>query len=563
MRPVDPRLVRASRAARLHLVAAVALGLISAALIVAQAVLLARIVAGAFMDGSSLAGLRGPLIALAAVAVGRALVAGGFETAGRVGAGHAMSELRRRLADHLLYRIPSGLSGRRTGELVASAVQGVDALEAYFARYLPQLVLGSLVPPAVLVYLLGVDWPAALVLAVTLPLVPVFMILIGRRAQEATDARWRSLGLLSGHFLDVVRGLDTLRAHNRAEAQGQTIAAASDRFRVQTIGTLRVAFLSALVLELLAMLGVALVAATVGVQLTGGYLGLQAGLTVLLLAPELYAPIRALGAQFHASADGLAAAQSIFDLLEGDSPVELPANPLPAPDPACEPVRFKSVSFAHPRGEGLILDRISIELHPGELVVLTGPSGAGKSTLASLLLRMADPREGRVACGMTDLRRVDSRAWRARVAWVPQRPRLFAGSLADNVRLGAPDASDAQVFAALRAAAASGFVTALPAGLQTRLGEGARLLSAGQAQRIAIARAFLRDAPLLILDEPTANLDPHSAGHVTRSIRERSTGRCTLVIAHRSQVVDSADRVLELCDGRLRDTAREGVAWAA
>lgn len=551
MRPVDPRLLRASRAARLHLALAVLLGVVSAALIVVQAVLLARVVAGAFMEGASPAQLSGELWALAAVSVGRALVAAGFESAGRIGAQRALSELRGRVVEHLMRAHPGGLPGRRSGEVIAAAVQGVDALEAYFARYLPQLVLGTVVPPAIVAYLLGVDLPAALVLAFTLPLIPLFMVLVGRRAQEATDARWRTLGLLSGHFLDVVRGLDTLRAHNRGGVQAQTIGTVSERLRAETMGALRVAFLSALVLELLAMFGVALVAATVGVQLVGGHIGLEAGLAVLILAPELYAPLRAVGAQFHASADGLSAAQELFELLEAEPAVAGPTRPRLAPNPAYGPVRVEGVGFAHlGRGEW-VLDGADLELAPGELVALTGASGAGKSTLAALLLRFAAPDAGRITCCGIDLAQVDQRAWRERVAWVPQRPRLFAGTLADNVRLGAPGASDAQVRAALRAAAG---IDVAAIGLDTPLGEGGWVLSAGQVQRVGVARALLRDAPLLILDEPTANLDAESAAMVTRSIAAQA--RTTLVITHRPELAERADRTLDLAGGKLREAGR-------
>ena len=395
MRALDPRLLRASRAARAHLALTVALGAAAAALIVAQAVLLARVVSAAFLDGASLASLQDEIFALLAVSAGRAVVAAGFEASGRLGADRAMANLRGRLVDHLVRRHPGGLRDRHTGDLVADAVQGVDALEALFARYLPQLVLGAVLPPAIVVYLLGLSWPAALALAVTLPLLVAFMVLLGRRAREHTERRWRVLGLLSGHFLDVVRGIDTLRAHNRAEAQGDTIAAVSERFRVETMRTLRVAFLSALVLELAAMLGVALVAATIGVQLTSGALALEAGLTVLILAPECYAPLRALGAQFHASADGTAAAQRIFDVLDRAAAVSAPAAPEPAPDPAAFPVCLEHAGFAYPGRPEPVLRDVDLRLAPGEVVALVGANGSGKSTLGGLLLRLADPVAGR------------------------------------------------------------------------------------------------------------------------------------------------------------------------
>ncbi|HSD80381.1 MAG TPA: thiol reductant ABC exporter subunit CydD [Solirubrobacteraceae bacterium] len=548
--PAQRRLVRSSRAARAHLAVAIALGAATAALVVVQAVLLAGVIDDVFRGHAGPAAVRGALIALVAVAVARGLVAFGFEVAGRLGAARVMSELRGRLVRHLLADRPGGLAGERAGELASVAVSGVDALEPYFARLVPAAVLAALVPPAILAWAVPLDWQAAAILAVSAPLVVVFMILIGKAAAARTRARWRTLGVLSAHFLDVVEGLQTLRANDRAGAQEATLRRVGDRYRAETMGTLRVAFLSALVLELVAMLGTALVAATIGVQLVEGQLGFRAGLTVLILAPEVYLPLRQLGAQFHASADGLAAAERIFAVLDEPATVAVSAVPRPAPDPARAPVRLEGVAFAHPGREGTLRD-VDLELAPGELVALVGPSGAGKSTLASLLLRLADPHAGRVTCAGVDLRDVDPRDWRRRVAWVPQRPTLFAGTVADNIRLAAPAAGDDAVRAAAAAAAALEVVQALPDGFATRVGEGGRPLSAGQAQRIALARAFLADAPLLVLDEPTAHLDEATAAAVDAAIGRLAAGRTTLLIVHRPALAARADRVVTLAGGRL------------
>jgi ABC-type transport system involved in cytochrome bd biosynthesis fused ATPase/permease subunit len=277
-------------------------------------------------------------------------------------------------------------------------VQGVDALEGWFARYLPQVVMSAVVPPAIVVFLLWHDPVAAAMLAVTVPVLIGFMILIGLSARHSVRARWRALALLGAHFADVVRGLPTLRAHVRAGAQTATIGAISDRYRRATMATLRIAFLSALVLELVAMIGTALVAATVGLQLIDGALSLQAGLAVLILAPELYAPLRAVGQQFHASADGLGAAERILAFLDEPATVSRPAAPRPAPDPACDAVELRDVTYAYPGAERDVLRGLSLRLAPGETVAIVGPSGAGKSTLAALLLRLADPLAGSVTC---------------------------------------------------------------------------------------------------------------------------------------------------------------------
>ncbi|MGZ4400789.1 MAG: thiol reductant ABC exporter subunit CydD, partial [Gaiellaceae bacterium] len=489
---------------------AVVLGVAAAALLVAQAALLARLIAGA-VAGQGLVDLRRPLVALGAVIAGRGLVAAGFELSGRRAAGRVMQELRARLGEHILRARPTGLRGRSAGRLVTTAVQGVDALEGYFARYLPQAVLAVCVPLLLVAWVLPRDLAAGVVLLVTVPLIPIFMVLIGLGARASSERRWVTLTRLGSHFVDVVRGLETLRAHDRDREQARTLAAAGEAYRRETMATLRIAFLSSLVLELFAMLGTALVAATVGLQLDRGHLSLQAGVAVLILAPELYQPIRQLGAQFHAGRDGLAAAGEILAVLADPPAVRIPASPRPAPDPARSALVFDGVTVAYPGRGRPALDGVSLRLEPGERVALVGPSGAGKTTLAALVLRLLDPDAGAVRCAGVDLRDVDPAAWRSRLGWIPQRPTIFAATLEDNVRLGAPGASPDAVLAAIDAAALSAVVAALPDGAATRIGEGGRRLSAGEAQRVALARAFLRDAPLLVLDEPTAHLDAESS----------------------------------------------------
>jgi thiol reductant ABC exporter CydD subunit len=573
---IDRRLLRESRAARSQLWLAAGLGVAMAATVVAQAALLAHVIASAAMHHTALAlaatgmpatgrhppaSVTGSLVALAAVVVARALLAGAFEASGRIGATRVMSELRGRLAEQLLVRSPVSRVEDRTGELAAAAVQGVDALEAYFAGYLPQLVLAAAVPAAILLWVVPVDAIAAGVLALTIPLLIVFMILVGGGARARARSRWRALALLSGHFLDVVRGLATLRAFRREAAQAETIERVSERYRVETMGTLRVAFLSALVLELCAMIGTALVAVTIGLQLDGGHLSLQAGLTVLLLAPELYGPVRAVGQQFHASTDGMAAAERIFAVLDAPPALAAPSSGGGGvPDPALEPLRFEAVSFAYPDRSALVLNGLELELEPGRATALVGPSGVGKSTVAALALRLADPTAGRVSCGGRDLREIAPEAWRERVAWVPQRTRLFAGTIAQNIALAVPDAARERISAAAHAAGLEELLGELADGLETRVGEGGRGLSAGQAQRVGLARAFLRDASLVVLDEPTAHLDADTAAAVGDAIARLAEGRTTLLIAHDARLAAGAERTVTLEHGRARAAPLEAIA---
>jgi thiol reductant ABC exporter CydD subunit len=395
-----------------------------------------------------------------------------------------------------------------------------------------------------------IDLTSAGVMLLTLPLVPVFMWLIGRYTEERTRERWQALRLLSGHFLDVVRGLPTLQAFNRSRAQAQVLADVGERYRRTTMATLRVGFLSGSVLELAATLGVALVAVTVGVRLAGGSLGLQAGLTVLVLAPELYLPLRQLAAQFHASADGLAVAERMLELLDAPPAVAAGGRLVP-PTPREAPVRFEVVSFAYPSRPGLVLDAFDLQLLPGETVALVGPSGAGKSTVASLLLRFAEPSSGHVTVGGIDLAECRAELWRRLIAWVPQRPTIFRGSVLENIRLGDEGASDRAVREAAMLAGADRFIHSLPSGYETLVGDGGRALSAGERRRIALARAFVRDAPFVILDEPTADLDRVSADVVAEAVERLRVGRTVLLIAHRPELVEHADRVVVLGGGTV------------
>jgi thiol reductant ABC exporter CydD subunit len=550
---LDPRLLGRARAVRSLLVVDAVLGVVAALLVLAQAVLLARVAARGF-EGASLGDVAWPLVALVAVILGRSLVAWAFETAGRRAATRVISQLRLDLVESRLRHRPTALDGAESAELATAAVSGVDALEATFARYLPQLVSAVVVPVAVLVLVVSVDPVAAGVMVLTLPLVPVFMWLVGRYTEHRARARWRAMSLLAYHFLDVVRGLPTLRAFNRGEAQVERILAVSDEYRRASMGTLRAAFLSGAVLELAATLGIALVAVVVGVSLAEGDVGFEAALTVLVLAPELYLPLRNLAAQFHASADGGAVASRMLDLADG-APVA--SGRVPAPDPARVTIAFDRVTFRYPTADRDALGAVDLVLHPGETVALVGESGGGKSTLAALLLRFADPSSGRILVGADDLSTLDAAGWRRRIAYVPQRPTLFRGTIAENIRLGDASADDAGVRQAARLAGAHDFVSGLPDGYATVVGDGGRSLSTGERRRIALARAFLRDAPLVILDEPTADLDPASAGAVHTAIDRIRAGRTALLVAHRPELAALADRIVSIEAGRVVEPTKE------
>ncbi|MEW2287961.1 thiol reductant ABC exporter subunit CydD [Streptomyces sp. NPDC047841] len=540
MKPIDPRLLRYARATRLFLVAVIGLGAVGAGLVIAQAMLVAEIVVGAFQHGQSVAELRTPLLLLAGVAVGRSLVAWLTELAAHRASAAVKSELRGRLLDRAAALGPGWLSGQRTGSLVTLATRGVDALDDYFSRYLPQLGLAVVVPVAVLARIVTEDWVSAAIIVCTLPLIPVFMMLIGWATQSRMERQWRLLSRLSGHFLDVVAGLPTLKVFGRAKAQAESIRRITGEYRQATLRTLRIAFLSSFALELLATLSVALVAVTIGMRLVHGDMDLYIGLVILVLAPEAYLPLRQVGAQYHAAAEGLAAAEEIFSVLETAVP-ESGTGAVPAGG-----VAFEGVTVRYPGRSSDAVTEVSFTVEPGETVALVGPSGVGKSTLLSVVLGFVRPTAGRVRIGGADLAGLDLEEWRSRIAWVPQRPHLYAGTIAENVRLARPDADDGAVRRALRDAGAWEFVAALPEGADTVLGEDGAGLSAGQRQRLALARAFLADRPVLLLDEPTAALDGGTEGEVVAAVRRLAAGRTVLLVVHRPALLEVADRVVRL-----------------
>jgi ATP-binding cassette subfamily C protein CydD len=404
MRPFDPRLVRHAGAARGYLILTVCIGFFATALILAQASLLAHVLAGA-ARGAGVGSLRATIVALLLVLLTRALMAFGGEAAALRAAAIVKSQLRRRLVARSLRLGPAWLTWQQPGEIATLATKGLDALDPYFARYMPQLVLGVLVPLAVLARVAAADWISGLVIAGTLPLIPLFAILVGLHTKARTRRQWHLLAALGGHFLDVVEGLPTLKIFGRGKAQAEIIKKVTDEHRSATMAALRIAFLSALVLELAAALATALVAVEVGLRLLAGHIGYETALLVLLLTPEAYLPLRALGAQFHASAEGTAAADRVFQILDsqqqGSPKLASPrlATARARVDLSEQPIELTSVSLCYPDRDVPALSEVSVTVSPGAHIAVTGPSGAGKSSLLALLLRFAEPTSGRITAG--------------------------------------------------------------------------------------------------------------------------------------------------------------------
>ena len=542
MAAVDRRLLASARIAAAALAAAVLLGVATAALAIAQAWLLARAVTDAFLGGASAGALAVPLTALAGVLGARAILAWAGEAVAQRISATVKSDLRGRLLGRAVALGPRWASEARSAEVALLATRGLDALDGYFARYLPQVALAAIVPAIVVVALFLVDVVAGVTVLLTVPLVPVFMALIGMASEARRRRRWTALSRLAGRFLDVVAGLPTLRSFGRAEAQVESLRRVTDAYRRETMATLRVAFLSAFALELLSTLSVALVAVGVGLRLVDGGMTLEAGLFVLVLAPEAYLPLRRLGAEFHASEEGRAAAAAAFEI--SDTPAPGSGTRVDVPDVRHGALLVEDVTVVQPGREVAAPARASLIVRAGEMVAVTGASGAGKSTLLAVILGLEPASSGRVLVtgvggASAAVAELDGEAWRRTVAWVPQQPFLFAGSVADNVRLAVPDAVDADVAEVL---AAVGLADVDPLLL---LGERGVGLSSGQRRRLGVARALLRRAPLLLLDEPTAGLDDIAEATVLAAIRGAArSGAAVLLVAHRPAAAAAADRIV-------------------
>lgn len=534
----------------------VLLGMASGIALILECVSIADIANRAFLKGEALAELL-PAFSLLAVwiALRAVLQSAGEYASSRMALG-IKTDLRGRLLRKLAELGPAGSKEESSGELVGTVYEGVEQLESYLARYLPQMALSMFIPAAVFCVVAGLDGLSAVVLAVTMPLLVLFMILVGVKAKAKAEKQFRVLGRLGGHFLDIVRGLPTLRLFNRSKAQIEILSRISEDYRKQTMGTLRLAFLSAFVMELFATLSTAIVAVFLGLRLIDGGIGFEHAFLVLLLTPEFYQPVRALGTQFHSSANGVSAAKRILALLDKEPLgwTEREEGKELAASPAGYRIEFRNVSVRYPGAERDALSEVSFAVEPGERLVIAGPTGSGKSTVLDLIQGYIRPTSGVILIDGTDLAELSIGWWRSQLSAVGQNPRLFAGTVRDNIALGSPNADEDELASAIRAAGA-GFVGSLPQGIDTPLGESVRL-SGGQAQRVALARAFLGRQPMLLLDEPTNGLDLESEARLLRKLDERLEGRMAIAVAHRLQMAEQADRVLVISGGRAVEFGR-------
>jgi ATP-binding cassette subfamily C protein CydD len=593
---INKRLLQYVKTMRPYVAVVAILSFLTAIFIILQAHYIAQIINAAFLQKQALAQLTIPLLFLLLVIIGRAAVIWGNTATTNFVSSTVKGDMRLRLFQHLLKLGPMFIKGERSGEIVNTTTDGVEALDAYFNQYFPQVCATMVIPLTILVVVFATDILSGIVLLVTLPILPAFMILIGKRANAMTERRWRQLSTLSAHFLDVLQGMTTLKLFRRAERQRETIRQISERYGQTTMAVLRVAFLSSLVMEMGATISNAIIAVEIGLRLLYGQIPFAQAFFVLLLTPEFYQPLRNLGTQFHASIESAAGAQRIFDILE--TPINrqgiantqttstLPTEPQTLtlqnihytyPEPAetteeeggTSTKKIGGVTVAARVAEAAAIAKttqasqqvkqqrqealrgISFEIQRGQRVAIVGKSGAGKSTIASLLLRFIEPDEGTLSIDGIPAQNFSVQDWRKLIAWQPQRPYLFNTTIADNIRLGRPEASQPEVEQAARMADLHDFIQTLPQGYETIIGERGTRLSGGQLQRLSMARALLKNAPILVLDEATSTLDAESEKHILHTLESIAHEHIILIIAHRLNTISNADRIIVLQEGQI------------
>lgn len=555
---IDKRLFTYIRHMRIYMVVLGGLSLLAAVLIVLQAHFITTVINGVFLTKQTLPEVFGQGQALSLwlllIVIGvRASLFWFNEILGHKMATQAKNTLRTRLFEHLLKLGPIFVKGERSGELVNTATEGVETLDAYFSQVLPQICATAIIPIIMLIVVFTNDLLSGIILLVTLPILPIFMILIGKQAEAATKKRWHQLGQMSAHFLDVLQGATILKLFGRNQQQKETIRRMSDRFGATTLQVLRIAFLSSLVMEMGATISIAIVAVEIGLRLLYGQMPFVSAFFILLLTPEYYQPLRALGPQFHASMSGAAGAKRIFDIL--DTQAGEVSHELTATQPTIkQSLTFESVCHTYNDPEGQAhpaLQGVSFAMKMGERVALVGPSGSGKTTIAHLLLRFIEPQEGCIRADGVSIQGFNAQDWRKLVAWQPQNPYLFNTTVAENIRMGRADASMDEVIAAAKKANLDAVIQSLPQGYNTVVGERGMRLSGGQVQRLSLARAFLKNAPLLVLDEATSTLDTETEACVLTALNTLMQGRMVLIIAHRLNTIRSADQILVLKEGNI------------
>lgn len=560
---IDRRLFQLLKEERVPFIVSIVAGSIASIMLIAQAFWLSTIIDGAFMQKKGLGELLPFIGFFSLFSVLRML----FNWASHGEANRGTVAIRKKLFTRLTNTVaalgPVFARSVQSGRLSTTLLKGIEALDAYFGSYIPQIFFALFTPLLILAAIFPGDWLSGLILLISAPLIPLFMILIGKSASAMTEKQWKTMSRMSGHLLDVLQGLPTLKLFAQSKSQRDTIEEAGETFRQATMRVLKIAFLSSLTLELVGTLGTAIIAVSIGLRLMGGQLTFQHALFVLVLTPDFFLPLRQLGTKFHAGMEGVSASKEIFAILD-QAPAPFvktaPANGAVAGKSA---IVFGNVSCTYPGSAHPALESITAAIPTGKTTAIIGPSGAGKSTLVNLLLRFQEPGEGSITIDGRPIHDIPLASWHEGISWVPQHPTLFNTTLKENILLARPDASMEELNNALKQTGLSEFIASLPEGLDTMTGEQGARLSGGEAQRVALARAFIKNAPLLVLDEPTSHTDPELEAALRASMAALMKGRTTIIIAHRLETICSADQIIVLNAGKLVHCGTHGELLAA
>ena len=548
---LENRLLRQDSRAGVLLFLAVGAGFLAAALLATQAWLLSAVVERVFIQKKVLIEVLPWLVGILVIVSIRSAALWSEVILAQRSASRIKRSLRQQISARLFSAGPAFTQLERSGELTSVAVEGVETLDTYLTQFLPARYLAFSVTVFIFFFVLILDRWTSLVLLVTGPFLILLLALIGGRSKAITERRFLELSWMSAFFLDILQGIETLKMFGRSREQADNIEDISKTYGITTMEVLRTAFQTSLVMEWAATAATAMVAVEVSLRLMQHSLSLERGLAVLLLTPEFFQPLRQMALRYHSGTAGKSAAERIFTILDAPvstsqviyrSDLEIPE----APD-----IRFEGVSFAYQDGQRSALRNCSLVIPHGKITALVGPSGAGKTTVTSLILRFVEPQAGQIKLAGIDLTKLEPARWRSRIAWVPQHPRLFHGTIEENIRLARPNASREEVIQAAQDANAHEFIQSLSQGYKTPVGDLGASLSGGQAQRIAIARAYLKDVPFLIVDEATAFLDSDSEGLILEALLRLFHGRTALVIAHRLSMAARADRILVLDQGQV------------
>lgn len=548
---IDARLIKQMFVSRSLLAAAIGFGFFNGVLVVLQAYILSTVIAQVFqIRGGGIEPFKQLLWLLLIILFLRGVCTWFTERFAGKAAVRVKSNLRLWLQEHLLLLGPAYVHRHFSSEIATVITEGVESLDAYISQYLPQLVLAGLIPFTIMAVVFPIDLISGIILLLTAPLIPIFMALIAGKSEAATKRNWKALQRLSIQFLDTIQGLLTLKALNQTADRERKIERISDQYRRTTLEVLRIAFLSALVLELVGTISTAILAVGIGLRLLKGTILFQESLFILFIAPEFYLPLRQLGIKFHAGIAGVTNSKRIFEILDNRAGLDVwekSSWTLPGEFS----IRFQSVDFSYPDKPNPVLSKVSFKMDSGQMTAIVGRSGAGKTTLFNLLLKFVSPDKGAIFINDCTLDSIPPEIWREKICWVPQSPFLFNKTIKENIRFAKPKATMDEVRNAMQLADLEAFVQTLPSGYETLIGENGMRLSGGQRQRLALARAFLRDSPIVLLDEPTAMLDPEQEALVVDTIRRLCLHRTVIVIAHRLETIRSADQIVFLENGSV------------